>query len=103
MTARTPSPAAPKARALIAEMRARGEIDLEKIVEAAARAHREARGARPGATEGQHATGIAAAFDIERSSLFSTIAFIGYIAATVLATLVISYTFWQLWRGRKRR
>jgi ubiquinone biosynthesis protein len=49
------------------------------------------------------ATGIAAAFDIERSSLFSTIAFIGYIAATVLATLVITYTFWQLWRGRKRR
>jgi ubiquinone biosynthesis protein len=49
------------------------------------------------------ATGIAAAFDVERSSLFSTIAFIGYIAATVLATLVIAYTFWQLWRGRKRR
>ena len=48
------------------------------------------------------ATGIAAAFDIERSSLFSTMAFIGYIAATVFASLVILYTLWQLWRGRRR-
>ncbi len=48
------------------------------------------------------ATGIAAAFDIERSSLFSTIAFIGYIAATGLAALVILYTFWRLWKARKR-
>ena len=49
------------------------------------------------------ATGIAAAFDIERSTLFSTMAFIGYIAATVLASLVILYTFWQLWRSRRSR
>ena len=49
------------------------------------------------------ATGIAAAFDIERSSLFSTMAFIGYIAATVFAALVILYTLWQLWRGRSSR
>lgn len=49
------------------------------------------------------ATGIAAAFDVERSSLFTSIAFIGYIAATALATLVIMYTLWQLWRARKRR
>ncbi|MFN2172334.1 MAG: ABC1 kinase family protein [Candidatus Promineifilaceae bacterium] len=49
------------------------------------------------------ATGIAAAFDIERSSLFTTIAFIGYVAATVFAALVILYTLWQLWRNRSSR
>jgi len=49
------------------------------------------------------ATGIAAAFGVERSELFTMIAFTGYIAATVIAALIILVLLWQLWRGRPGR
>lgn len=45
------------------------------------------------------ATGIAAAFELEGSELFTTIAFTGYMAATLLATLTILVILWRLWRG----
>jgi hypothetical protein len=46
------------------------------------------------------ATGIAAAFQVEQSSLFSTISFIGYIGASILAVVVIIVLLWQLLRPR---
>ena len=49
------------------------------------------------------ATGIAAAFGVARSELFTTIAFTGYIAATVIAALISLGLLWQLWRMRPRR
>jgi ubiquinone biosynthesis protein len=49
------------------------------------------------------ATGIAAAFDLARSELFTTIAFTGYIAATIVAALISLGLLWQLWRMRPGR
>ena len=48
-------------------------------------------------------SGIAAAFDISQSELFTKIAFSGYIAATILAGLLIVAVLWRLWRGKPRR
>jgi hypothetical protein len=45
------------------------------------------------------ATGIAAAYDIEHSSLFTTISFVGYIVATVLgAVTILALLVRVLWR-----
>lgn len=49
------------------------------------------------------ATGIAAAFDIEGSTIFSTIAFISYLAATIIAGLAIFGVLWKLWRSRRNQ
>lgn len=49
------------------------------------------------------ATGIAAAFGLERSELFTTVAFIGYVAATIFAGLFIIALLWRLWRDRPKR
>ena len=49
------------------------------------------------------ATGIAAAFGVARSELFTTIAFTGYIAATIVAALISLGLLWQIWRMRPRR
>jgi len=49
------------------------------------------------------ATGIAAAFGVARSELFTTIAFTGYIAATIIAALISLALLWQLWRMRPGR
>ncbi|MCL4267850.1 MAG: AarF/ABC1/UbiB kinase family protein [Anaerolineae bacterium] len=48
------------------------------------------------------ATGIAAAFEFEHSSTFTTIAFVGYVVATVLAALLVIVILWQLWHGRDK-
>jgi hypothetical protein len=49
------------------------------------------------------ATGIAVAFNVARSELFTTIAFTGYISATVVAALISVGLFWHIWRMRPRR
>ncbi len=49
------------------------------------------------------ATGIAAAFGLERSELFTTVAFIGYVAATIFAGLFIIALLWRLWRDRPKQ
>ena len=49
------------------------------------------------------ATGIAAAFDVNRSELFTVIAFTGYIAATLVATIICLILLWQLWSKRSHR
>ncbi len=49
------------------------------------------------------ATGIAAAFDVSRSELFTVIAFTGYMAATVIAAVLSLILLWQLWSKRPRR
>jgi ubiquinone biosynthesis protein len=49
------------------------------------------------------ATGIAAAFDVDGSTIFTTIAFTGYLAATIIAGLAILGILWQLWRQRRER
>ncbi len=48
------------------------------------------------------ATGIAAAFEFEQSATFTTIAFTGYVAASILAGLLILFILWQLWHGRDK-
>jgi ubiquinone biosynthesis protein len=48
------------------------------------------------------ATGIAAAFDVDGSTIFTTIAFTGYLAATIIAGLAILGILWQLWRSRRQ-
>ncbi|HUM70921.1 MAG TPA: AarF/UbiB family protein, partial [Chloroflexota bacterium] len=48
------------------------------------------------------ATGIAAAFEFERSETFTTIAFTGYVAASILAGLLTLLILWQLWHGRDK-
>ena len=47
------------------------------------------------------ATGIAAAYDVDRSTTFTTIAFIGYLAGIIIAALAIVGILWQLWRQRR--
>jgi hypothetical protein len=49
------------------------------------------------------ATGIAAAFGLELAGYFTTIAFTGYIAATLLAGFIILAIMWRIWRNRRRR
>lgn len=49
------------------------------------------------------ATGIAAAFGGERSGLFSTIAFSGYVAATIVAVTIVLTILWRLRSGQRRR
>jgi hypothetical protein len=49
------------------------------------------------------ATGIAAAFGLERSELFTTVAFIGYVAATIFAGLFIIALLWRLWWDRPKQ
>ena len=49
------------------------------------------------------ATGIAAAFGLERSELFTTVAFIGYVAATIFAGLFILELLWRLWRDKPKQ
>ncbi len=48
------------------------------------------------------ATGIAAAFEFERSQTFTTIAFTGYVAASILAGFLILFILWRLWHGRDK-
>ena len=47
------------------------------------------------------ATGIAAAYGLGQSGLFTTVAFTGYIAATLLAGFIIIALLWHLWRKRR--
>lgn len=47
------------------------------------------------------ATGIAAAFGLGEAGLFASVAFTGYIAATLLASFIIVALLWRLWRGRR--
>jgi ubiquinone biosynthesis protein len=49
------------------------------------------------------ATGIAAAFEADHSSTFTTIAFVGYMSAAVLTFLLIILIVWQLWSSRDKR
>lgn len=48
------------------------------------------------------ATGIAAAFEFNRSETFATLAFSGFVLASVLAILLILFILWQLWHGRDK-
>ena len=49
------------------------------------------------------ATGIAAAFGTEETRIFTTIAFFGYISATILSGLLILGVMWRLWRGKPKQ
>jgi ubiquinone biosynthesis protein len=44
------------------------------------------------------ATGIAAAYDVDGSTIFTTIAFIGYLSGVIIAGLAIVGILWRLWR-----
>jgi predicted unusual protein kinase regulating ubiquinone biosynthesis (AarF/ABC1/UbiB family) len=47
-------------------------------------------------------TGFAAALGAEQASLFTNIAFTGYVAAMILAGLLVLIVLWRLWQGRDK-